>query len=165
MVDPARLAGAGARLEGQMPLDRCARLRAEFGPQTGAAAVALEFGTDEDGVRFVRGEVRAILRLTCCRCLQPMELPVDCRFALGLAASDAESKTLPECYDPMVVGAEPLSVTGLVEDELLLALPFAPLHAQAECSAPAPRGGTRIAPGPFEKLAALRERRPAGDEN
>ena len=54
-----------------------------------------------------------------------------------LARSEAEGDALDAGSDEEVlVAAEPLDALKLVEDELLLSLPYAPTHADGECAAP-----------------------------
>jgi uncharacterized protein len=51
--------------------------------------------------------------------------------------SEAEGDALDAGSDEEVlVAAEPLDALALVEDELLLSLPYAPTHADGECAAP-----------------------------
>ena len=54
-----------------------------------------------------------------------------------LAKSEGEGDALDEDSDEEVlVAAAPLDPLTLVEDELLLSLPYAPTHAEGECAAP-----------------------------
>ncbi|KPJ94933.1 MAG: hypothetical protein AMJ53_04110, partial [Gammaproteobacteria bacterium SG8_11] len=49
---------------------------------------------------------------------------------LGVVASLAEARNLPENYEPLVADHGPLSLAELVEDEILLALPAIAMHAE-----------------------------------
>jgi uncharacterized protein len=42
---------------------------------------------------------------------------------------------LPENYEPLLVGAEPMPLSAIVEDELMLALPIVSMHAPEQCPA------------------------------
>ena len=92
--------------------------------------------------------VVAKLHCTCERCLEPVELSVQSKRAFEFFASSAlaDKATAEQAHDDELAAAESddvdflssedgLSLRDLVEDELLLALPMAPKHAQ--CSPPA----------------------------
>jgi len=66
-----------------------------------------------------------------------MRWPVRQRTVTLLAKSEVEGDALDEgTEDEVLVAAEPLDALTLVEDELLLSLPYAPTHADGECAAP-----------------------------
>ena len=75
--------------------------------------------------------------LECQRCLQAQTWPVHTRTVLVLARDDADLARLDADSDDEVVLADtPLDPAQLVEDELVLALPYAPRHADGECAPP-----------------------------
>lgn len=134
-VDPLRLARQGAILEGVLPLPPMHRLAEYLSSSSGDAKVELAFGLGEGAIGFLRGRAQAQLAVTCQRCLEPMPLEVDTRFAFGLVASEAAAERLGEGYEPLLVGDEPLRLSDLVEDELILALPIVALHDKQDCPA------------------------------
>jgi uncharacterized protein len=101
----------------------------------GLVDVDLRFGIDELGVHFMSGRLHAELAVICQRCMEAMRLPVEAEVSLGLARSDSEAERLPENYEPLLVGAEPMPLSAIVEDELILALPIVPMHAPEQCPA------------------------------
>jgi uncharacterized protein len=159
LVEPLALAERGAHLEGILDLARLTRLGRDLAHATGGVAVWLDFVRDEQGRPQVTGRIRATLALTCQRCLEPMEVPLDLEVGLGLLPSDADAQHLSPGIEPLLVGEEPVSLVQLVEDELLLALPAVPMHPPAVC-----RGTAALAAGaapgrpdsPFAALEALR---------
>ena len=75
--------------------------------------------------------------LECQRCLQPLEWTVDQKTVVALAGSEDEADALDaESDGEVVLAAGPLDPLELVEDELLLTLPYAPTHPEGECTAP-----------------------------
>ena len=100
--------------------------------------------------------------LTCQRCLRPFRWPVEQSTLLLLARDERELARLDEedHEHEVLLAAAPLDPVALVEDELLLTLPFAPRCARADCLA----GGTlRLVAGahddgasPFGALAGLK---------
>lgn len=135
-VDPWRLAAERGRLDGALPVAALSRLAAASHRASGLASAALSAGIDANGVRFIEGVVRAEVELVCQRCLEPFRWPLEAAVRLGLARDEAEAGRLQEPYEPLLVPEGVVRVADLIEDELLLALPQIPRHAdQAECAA------------------------------
>jgi uncharacterized protein len=73
--------------------------------------------------------IEGSLALQCQRCLGRLDLPLSQATTVLLARNDAELVQLDEASEQEVVLANaPLDAVALVEDELLLTLPFAPRH-------------------------------------
>lgn len=128
-----RLTERGEILRGTLPLRGMARLAGCLLDDEGDVDVELEFGIDAQKVRYLRGHLRTTLHLVCQRCLQPLSCPLDIDISLGLLPSEEETDRLPRAYDPYVVEQRAVEVRGIVEDELMLALPLVPMHDAAEC--------------------------------
>jgi uncharacterized protein len=167
-LDVAAAAADALRLEGHWPLAGFERLH------DGAAQ-------DGDVQWSARGEQRAVpgaqaeiwLHLTVCarvwrdcqRCLQPVALELDVARALRFVADEATAEVLDaESEDDVLALPRHLDLHALVEDELLLALPLVPMHAQCPQSLPMPAdldaGDTpsESAAHPFAALAGLQGR-------
>jgi uncharacterized protein len=134
-VNAVELAGRTARLERRVGLTQLPRL-GEAGALEGTAVRAqLEFGTFEGRVTVsvsVEGEVL----LTCQRCLRPCACSVAESAVLAVVAHDSDE--VPGGYEPLLGDAERLSVTEVIEEQVLLGLPLVPKHANAaQCGAPA----------------------------
>lgn len=95
----------------------------------------------------------------CQRCLKPitLELAPHAGFQLARTEAEADAQSVilgeDEVWDA-VVGTERFDLAQLAEDELMLALPFAPMHEACEPSAPA-EAGEKISP--FAALAGLKK--------
>ena len=104
---------------------------------------------DGDGTKLLRLHIKTTLQLSCQRCLDPLILDVELTPELALAASEEAAARLPERYDPLLC-TQPLSPLELLEDELLLALPQVPRHADAADCGPLWQQVNRSALGPEE---------------
>jgi uncharacterized protein len=142
LVDPLRLADTGQALKGQVAVARMPRLVSMLGvaaPDSGSpdVTVDLKCGVDGQGVRYMRGSLRAdALGAVCQRCLQPMTLPLRVDTALGMARTLDDAENLPGDYEPLMVAeGETQSLAVIIEDELLLALPSVPMHPVGACAA------------------------------
>lgn len=168
LIDPVALARAGTRVVGDLPLADLTRLCGCLTDDAGVVDVALEFGTGEGRLRYVRGRLRVRVSLICQRCLQPMELELEQPVELEIVPSDEAARSLHGDRDPLVATGESLDLATLVEDELLLALPFAPMHELDACPAAGEPHETeeevepsaaRERGNPFSVLAALKKDR------
>jgi uncharacterized protein len=78
-----------------------------------------------------------VVMLECQRCLGVLHWPIAHQTDLVLARDDAEAARLDADADAEVLLASaPLDPITLVEDELVLTLPFAARHPDDECTAP-----------------------------
>jgi len=160
-IDPLRLAEQNLTLNGRVDLQRLSRLQESLSSREGEVDIALEFGTDEQGVRFVSGTVDADLQMLCQRCMEPMTQAVHAKIALGLVRGEAEAERLPSGYEPLQLDSDRLYLADLIEDELILALPISPMHEQPACTPwRQDRSGEEQAEkaSPFSILAGLKSR-------
>lgn len=80
-------------------------------------------------------DVEGSVPLVCQRCLGPIDWPVRQATEVLLAGDERELVRLDADTESEVILADaPLDAAELVEDELVLALPFAPRH-EGECPA------------------------------
>ena len=134
-IDPLQLAGKGELLSGELEIAGMRRLAPSLHATEGAVEVTLEFGMDPERIPYLRGHIRGNLILTCQRCMQAMDFPVDHDMTLGLVNSQAGADALPDHYEPLLVGVGPMTVSDIIEDELLMCLPLAPKHPESQCPA------------------------------
>lgn len=128
-IDPWRLAFEGGRLEGVLALAALPRLAAALTDTKGMVTVILQAGIDSHDRPHITGCLQTEVVMECQRCLAPLTWPLNVTVHLGLAHSEAEANRLPDEYEPLLAAEGLISVADLVEDELLLALPQIPLHA------------------------------------
>jgi uncharacterized protein len=154
VIDGFEFASAGASLRGALPIRDFPRLNDMLARHEGEVAYEIEGLRDERGRPGLRLKVRARLELRCQRCLEGLPFEVQADEVLVLAGTQAEIDAEPADVHAAdrVVAAKEMSVRELVEDELILALPYAPRHAV--CSA---RASTDAAEkvSPFAGLRGL----------
>ena len=160
-IDGFEFVASGATRVGRWPLHDLPRLRPSLADSEGALEYALQGTHDALGRRALRLTLHGVLKLSCQRCLETMALPLDLDTLLVLAATeaeldaDADDPTAPE----RVLAGREMPIRELIEEELLLSIPFAPRHEK--CGA---RHGARDERRalPFAGLSALLET-PRGD--
>ena len=86
--------------------------------------------------------------MTCQRCLESMQWPLFVDSVVRVVATEAAAELEGSVECVVVPADEMLDLAELVQDEVLLALPLAPRHAEQEC---APLG-PETAPGMDDEL-------------
>jgi uncharacterized protein len=95
--------------------------------------------------------------LECQGCLQAFTWPVQQRTLLLLARDEAELGRLDALDEhEVVLASAPLDARELVEDELLLTLPFAPRCTRTDCGVQPADAPVERAPSAFAALAGVR---------
>jgi uncharacterized protein len=134
-IDPLLLADRNANIEGELPISSLDRIAGLLSDDVGCVSVKLFFGR-EGKLATIEGHISAVLALKCQRCLEPVEWPISSDIKLGIVSTLERANNLPEGYEPLLLIEEgKSSLTGIVEDELLLILPGIPKH-QDDCAAP-----------------------------
>jgi uncharacterized protein len=153
-IDGFEFASAGATQEGTWPIREFPRLRDMLASDSGDVAYEISGVRDERGRPGLRLKVRGTLALRCQRCLEPMAFPVDTDETLVLAATLAEIHAEPasaSAPDRVVAGRE-MALRELIEDELILVVPYAPRHDDCE---PAGASDSMEKVSPFAGLRGL----------
>jgi len=159
-IKPQSLIDTGGHLSGYSVLADMERLSAMLASNDGTVEARLDFGKDYQGIRYIKGTLKAELLLTCQRCLETVRYPVDLVLSLALLGSENQAAGLPSGYDPLVLDSQSLSLTTLIEDELILALPIVAMHPESECTnrvvTNSDVGDIADKPNPFATLAQLK---------
>jgi uncharacterized protein len=138
-IDGFEFAAAAAKRQGVWAVSDFPRLRDMLASDAGEIRYEIEGVSDSRGRPALRVSLNGALQLRCQRCLEPMRFDVDSDEVLVLAATQAEIDADP--VDPespdRLLAAEEVRVRDLLEDELILALPYAPRHEGCEAGAPA----------------------------
>jgi uncharacterized protein len=133
---PLRLARGGESLAASVGVEQMPRLAEMLLERAGRADFELRFGHDDGGRACVLGRIDAKLVVLCQRCLEPMEIEVEREVRLALVRDDAEAAQADAGYDPLLVDDRPISLSGLLEDELILAMPNFSRHPRGRCQMP-----------------------------
>jgi len=137
-VDIRKLIAAGAEISAREPLRTFARLATMLAKDDGVEArdveVKLHLYVEGGGSKRIDGEVHTEVTVLCQRCMQPMRLPIDSTFAVAAVWSDDEASRLPKYLEPYIVGEGPQDIRDLIEDELILCVPYASYHERKDCA-------------------------------
>lgn len=135
LIDGFEFAGAGSSMRGSWPAGEFPRLRELLHEDAGSVDYELRGARDALGRYSLELRVAARLRLTCRRCLETVgvEMREDAMLWLARSQSEIDAQPLTAEGPDGVVASKDMAVRDLVEDQLLLALPYAPQHEN--CSA------------------------------
>jgi uncharacterized protein len=137
-VDPWRFCRDAQSWETRSEVAAFPRLAHEF--TQGTLFCRVIGRVDQRGSLSLQLAVSGEVQLTCQRCLGSMPYTVDVERTLYLARNEAEMERLDALPDSDAIQAgETLSLVDLVEDEVLLSLPLATMHAEGECPVPGAR--------------------------
>ena len=161
VIDGFEFATAGATQEGTLPLSSFPRLQDVLVSDAGDVRYAVQGVRDERGRPSLELRVRATLQLRCQRCLAPLACEVSEQALLVLALSQEEIDAEPLDVDSpdRVVAAKEMDLRVLVEDELILALPYAPRHEGCEARPRGSEGSDRTGNSPFAGLRGMMQRK------
>ncbi len=152
-IDGLQFARGRDRVSGAIGIDALPRLAA-MGCDAAALTYRVHGGENAGGRLSLTIEIGGELRLVCQRCLGPLAFPLTARAELELAETEAAIEAGEDDVD-RVLATKAMDVAGLVEDEVILALPMAPLHERCETGV-APDAAATLRP--FAALAGLRNR-------
>lgn len=163
-VDPYRFADNATRLHGNLPIKDMERLSMSLAANKGEVAVDINFGIDEQGIRFLRGHLEAHLALQCQRCMESFNYEIISDLLLGIVQTEEDAKELPERYEPLVIKGVDLFIQDVVEDELIVSLPIVPMHELEDCKVTLPlvtesEAMTMEKDNPFKVIELLRTKR------
>ncbi|MBV1775842.1 DUF177 domain-containing protein [Burkholderiaceae bacterium DAT-1] len=153
--------------EGTLSLEMLPRV-AESALSASSIQYGLAGGTDWRHRKTIDVRIVGELQLTCQRCMKvmPFEVDVTSRFTLfkdeaALDAAELEDEDL----EGLLIEQE-FNALALIEDEILLTLPYAPAHDACENPdmAVEQRGAVPEKPNPFAVLAGLKGKLKSGDQ-
>jgi uncharacterized protein len=160
-VDPLRLAETEESIAGRLAVSAMPRLREVLRDDTGVVDFRMTFRRDDQGSVRVLGEFSTSLCLACQRCLEPLTLALTGTIDVTpVTGDDGTPGSAPAGTEPLMLSEGRIHLPGFIEDEVLLALPIAPMHEGGECAAreDAEPGRERHA-GPFATLRNLNIRK------
>lgn len=159
VLDVEELASRRAVLAGAVDPASMPRLLELVTARPGEIAYHIEFTRHVSRRPKMLGHVEGVLPLVCQRCLGRLDWSFDTRFEIVVVDSErVETGGL----DALVCSSGRIELARVIEDELLLALPNAPVHPHGACEAPPIRvSGEQprsLRPSPFSALRALHPR-------
>lgn len=138
-LDPFYLAVQEIRLQGVIPLQSMARLCAAVQgfAERKEAQVELWATIDSSGICTLHGNYSARLKMVCQRCLRLADIEIAGSLGLAVASAGTDAARIDGEDEIYRLGKDNMfSTRELIEEELLLSLPYIPVHENdADCNA------------------------------
>lgn len=132
-IDVRRLVDEEAELRGIVRPQRLTRLPAPFRPASPVELI-LMFDAGEGRRIRVSGQLKTDVEAVCQRCLNDMRIAIDRDIDVVLVSEEPDSAVADGTDDDFIVVADGhWRVTEFAEDELILACPMIPAHAEQDC--------------------------------
>jgi uncharacterized protein len=159
VIDALEFARKGLAIHDTIALSQFSRLSDALAPSDGKLNYALQGRVDAEGRPRLRLQMQGKVPLTCQRCMEPLEfaVDVDTDFILVVDEDMIPSTEEDDEMDDYLVAGPQMRVAELLEEELLLALPFAPKH-EDECADKAGLKMQTEKQSPFAVLKGLKTR-------
>jgi uncharacterized protein len=155
LIDSIDFASNGKELQGETPIEALSRLGDTLSNSHGKLNYLVR-GLHIDDRYFLEVVLSGVCHLRCQRCLGDLEYPVDLTSRVQLVSAE-ELGVVDEIDDGECIEASSqMDVLELVEDELLLGLPFAPRHLDGACSKVI--DSLKQSSNPFSVLADLKKK-------
>ncbi len=156
LIDSVDFASNGRELRGEIPVEALSRLSDILVASRGTLTYAVR-GLREGDRYMLEIALSGVFHLRCQRCLGELEYPLDMVSRLRLVSADQLDEIEANDDDvDCIEASSQMDVLELIEDELLLGLPFAPKHPEGACSQ-SPEGSERSA-NPFSVLVGLKKK-------
>jgi uncharacterized protein len=128
-IDLKQLALKNASLKGEVALAQLQRLHDSLCEVQGTVKIDWSFAFDDKQHPTIQGSIQTQLLMRCQRCLRPMLWIVDSQVALVAFNSEPHAnEELPPGYEVITLNRSRTSLLGLIEDEIILALPIVAKH-------------------------------------
>jgi uncharacterized protein len=152
VLDIGPLADGRAQIDFSIPIREFPRVLPVLAAPDGEARGKVSFSR-EGRLAVAEVAVSAEVTLLCQRCLAPLKWPLQGVGRAALVASAEEGERVPETLETVLAPEHRISTLGLVEEELLLALPLVPRHENDACAGAS--AGTGETNRPFAQLSEL----------
>jgi uncharacterized protein len=157
VIDSLEFARTGQTLQGSLAVPELKRLKESLADDLGRIDFAVKGARDARRRPVLMLEISGSLHLQCQRCLGLLEYPLRLSNTLLLVgAGEVAAGDLDDEDAEWIEASGELDVAMLVEDEIILSLPYAPRHEEGACRHSKLAAGGDPADAVFAKLAALR---------
>ncbi len=163
-LDVRKAAARGVTVSGCLNLPELERFSGLLADDLGDVEAVLSFSKDEENRCILSVSLNASVAIVCQRCLEPMEITLEGEHQLAVVYTDEQARHLPRHLEPLIEEGEKTDLWSVVEEELILALPYVSYHDADDCQMnytgtedeEPEQGAESDRPNPFEMLAQLK---------
>lgn len=164
-IDPVKTAQKRLDYIGIYPRHLAARVTESVASVDSDIDATLLFNIDSQRLCVITVDAKVNVSLTCQRCGKPFEYSVHIKNKFSPVKNDTQAEALPEEYEPQELNEfGEVDLLAMVEDEIILSLPIAPVHEMKHCEVSEvdmvfgelPEEDEK--PNPFAVLASLKKK-------
>lgn len=159
VINNIEFARKALEIHDRIPVSQFLRLRDLLSTTDGALDFSLKGGVNSAGKPTLRLQVQGEVQLPCQRCLEPFAFGLDIDETYVVVADEtaipASTEDEATAQEDFIVADTQMQVNDLVEDEVLLAVPYAPRHDETVCGGGDVQDGLKK-PSPFAVLQGLK---------
>ena len=159
-IDSLDFARNGRELYGEVAVADLPRLQDMLADSAGKISYLIRGFQDKSGKPMLEVAINGLCQLRCQRCLNSLAYPVNLVSHLMLVREnrpDEVSTRVEEDDVDSIPADDHLDIAALLEEELLLSLPFAPKHPAGACQLAA-KGLDQPGNSAFAVLAGLKDK-------
>ena len=157
-IDSLDFAYNGKEIKGEVPLIEMPRLQDKLVAPEGVISFVVRGYQDKNDQPMLEVTLSGLCQLCCQRCLNTLAYPLQLSSHLRLVPEGELNEFADEEDEQDSITADQrLDVLALLEEEILLSLPFAPVHPLGTCQSVA-EGLDRSVKNPFAVLAGLKSK-------
>lgn len=132
-VSPREYARNNRSWRGEIPVTTFDRLVSEISADTESVEVQLAFSCDENDHVRMQGHASVIAEVACHRCSESVSTTIRADIDARIVRSEDIASNLAQDTDVIVVTDNPVSVTELVEDDLIMSIPWRVCQQPEDC--------------------------------
>ena len=132
-VSPHEYARNNRRWRGEVPVTAFDRLVHEISTDTACVEVQLAFSRDENDHVRMQGQASITTDVACHRCGESITTAIVADIDARIVRSEELASDLAHDADVIVVTDNPVSVTELIEDDLIMSIPWRVCEQQEDC--------------------------------
>ncbi|MDR0806303.1 MAG: 23S rRNA accumulation protein YceD [Enterobacteriaceae bacterium] len=164
-IDSLRAAQKSLDYSGVYSASQAERLAESVVSVDGDIEAELSFNIDKQRLVVITGKATVPVTLMCQRCNNNFSYIVHSTYCFSPVKNDEQAEALPAGYEPVDIDDfGEVNLLALIEDELILSLPIAPVHEYEHCEVSEadmvfgelPPEAEK--PNPFAVLASLKQK-------
>ena len=129
-IHSQHLAAKKHNLIGQVAVSKLSqRLCDNLSSTDGYVQIDWKFSLDNRKRPTISGQIQTQLQMLCQRCITPVTVPVITKIALIVFTEEpSQYEKIPPDYESIILPNKPVSLSTLIENELILAIPIVARH-------------------------------------
>ena len=159
VINNIEFARKALELHDRIAVSQFSRLQDLLSTSDGTLDYHIKGGVDAAGKPVLELQVQGEVQLQCQRCMEPLVFSLDIDQAYVIVTDEAMIPASMEdeatAEEDFIVADAQMRVLNLIEDEVLLSLPYAPKHDDAICGPDETMDGLKK-PSPFAVLQGLK---------